>query len=108
MSDITKPVILDETGQSANQKIKLITAITEDNKDVLSQRLMELGSAIDTQTATEAQKITELGPKIDAQTTAETQAIAELGPKIDALAARIPSIIEAMDRLDIIYYVERE
>ena len=72
MSDITKPVILDETGQSANQKIEAIGPIIDASKDVLFQKLTELGE------------------------------------KIDALSERLPMIIEAMDRLDIIYYVEKD
>lgn len=72
MSDITKPVILDETGQSANQKIEAIGPIIDESKNVLFQKLTELGE------------------------------------KIDELTERLPTIIEAMDRLDIIYYVEKD
>lgn len=90
MSQVNKPIILDETGQSANQKIQQIGNELDENKDALSQRL------------------TELGLKIDQRAESDAQSLAAIGEKIDALSERLPSIIEAMDRLDIIYYVENE
>ncbi len=72
MPHVNRPVILDETGQSANQKIEAIGIDLDENKDMLSQKLTELGE------------------------------------KIDALSERLPTIVEAMDRLDIIYYVEKD
>jgi len=72
MSQVNKPVILDETGQAANQKIEAIGIDLDENKDMLFLKLTELGE------------------------------------KIDELSERLPTIIEAMDRLDIIYYVERD
>lgn len=72
MSQVNKPVILDETGQLANQQIEAIGPIIDASKDALFQKLTELGE------------------------------------KIDELGERLPTIIEAMDRLDIIYYVEKD
>lgn len=71
MSKVAKPVVLNETGRTSNQKIE------------------------------------DLGLKIDEDRISMAEQLANLGIRIEALTASIPSIIEAMDRLDIIYYAEQ-
>lgn len=89
---VTHPVVLNETGQNVNQKIAA------------------LGPKIDADRVATTQQLTALAEKIDQHKIALTQHLAVLNQTTDArlaeLVAEIPSIVAAMDQLDIIYYVE--
>lgn len=92
MAAVTYPVVLNETGQLTNQKIAA------------------LGPKIDADRVETSEQLAALGAKIDQHRTALTQHLATLNQTTDAklaeIAAKIPSIVSAMDKLDIIYYVE--
>lgn len=93
MSAVNKPVVLNETGKITNQKIENLSNAIDADKDALSQKMTELGGKIDDHKEVTSQKITELSNRVDSFAAYVSN-------------EAVPEIIAAMDRLDIIYYVE--
>lgn len=65
MSQIIKPVMLDETGQAANQRLDTLGNKLDSHKEATAQKLTELGNEIDSHKEATAQKLTELGGKLE-------------------------------------------
>lgn len=79
MSQIIKPVMLDETGQTTNQ------------------RLNELGGKVDSHKDTTSQSLATLGGKIDSQSAASSQSLSTLGGRVDALGVKMQNIADAIE-----------
>lgn len=78
MSQIIKPVMLDETGQVTNQ------------------RLTDLGTKIDSHKTETAGQIASLGTKIDNHKTETSSQISGIGTKLTAVATNLNSIAEGI------------
>ena len=89
---VNKPIVLNETGQSVNQKIQAIGAKIDADRISTTQQLEAIIPKIESNGAEIAQQLQALRYVVD--------------QKLEAMTAEIPSIVAAMDQLDIIYYVE--
>lgn len=78
MSQIIKPIMLDETGQVTNQK------------------LTELGTKIDQHKSETAGQLASLGTKLDAHKTDTTAQIAGIGTKLTDVASNLDAIAEGI------------
>ena len=97
MSQIIKPVMLDETGQAANQRLDDLGSKINEHKNATSQGLSTLGDKIDSQSAASSQSLATLGGKIDSQSAASSQSLATLGGKVDNLSTRMQNIADAIE-----------